>query len=184
MSIPGARSSGVRSTRSSRSGLSASSDSSNQSACVITAVPRGASTPDRFVTNDRRVGSSQWLSTEKTAQLYQDHPEYFRTDPNAIYRSIINLERNADEVITSAFLRFDAQFLERRLKPLTGVEAVSVDLIGQRLHVTYDAAKLTTAAMVDAVGQMPLTRAEMLKTIRAFQKLLWIQNDFISRHYT
>ena len=43
--------------------------------------------------------------------------------------------------------------LERRLRPLAGLEAVSADLIGQRLHVKYDAAKLTTAAMVDAVGQ-------------------------------
>ncbi len=43
--------------------------------------------------------------------------------------------------------------LERRLKPLTGLEAVSADLIGQRLHVKYDAAKLTTAAIVDAAGQ-------------------------------
>jgi Cd2+/Zn2+-exporting ATPase len=43
--------------------------------------------------------------------------------------------------------------LERRLKPLDGLEAVSADLIGQRLHVKYDAAKLTTSAMVDAVGQ-------------------------------
>ena len=43
--------------------------------------------------------------------------------------------------------------LERRLKPLAGVEAMSADVIGQRLHVQYDAAKLTTADMVDAVGQ-------------------------------
>jgi len=43
--------------------------------------------------------------------------------------------------------------LERRLKPLAGVEAVSADLIGQRLHVKYDAAKLTTSAIVDAAGQ-------------------------------
>src|SRR5687767_3987093 len=43
--------------------------------------------------------------------------------------------------------------LERRLKPLAGLEALSADLIGQRLHVSYDAAKLTTAAIVDAVGQ-------------------------------
>lgn len=42
--------------------------------------------------------------------------------------------------------------LERRLKPLHGVEALSADLIGQRLHVKYDAAKLTTSAIVDAVG--------------------------------
>jgi Cd2+/Zn2+-exporting ATPase len=43
--------------------------------------------------------------------------------------------------------------LERRLRPLAGMEALSADLIGQRLHVTYDAAKLSTAAIVDAVGQ-------------------------------
>ena len=43
--------------------------------------------------------------------------------------------------------------LERRLKPLDGMEAIAADVIGQRLHVKYDAAKLTTSAMVDAVGQ-------------------------------
>jgi Zn2+/Cd2+-exporting ATPase len=43
--------------------------------------------------------------------------------------------------------------LERRLKPLAGMEAISADVVGQRLHVKYDAAKLTTSAMVDAVGQ-------------------------------
>jgi Cd2+/Zn2+-exporting ATPase len=43
--------------------------------------------------------------------------------------------------------------LERRLKPLDGLEAVSADLIGQRLHVKYDAARLSTAVIVDAVGQ-------------------------------
>lgn len=43
--------------------------------------------------------------------------------------------------------------LERRLKPLAGLEAVSADLVGQRLHVKYDAAKLTTSAIVDAAGQ-------------------------------
>jgi Cd2+/Zn2+-exporting ATPase len=43
--------------------------------------------------------------------------------------------------------------LERRLKPLDGMEAIAADLIGQRLHVKYDAAKVTTSAMVDAVGQ-------------------------------
>ncbi len=43
--------------------------------------------------------------------------------------------------------------LERRLKPLAGLEAVSADLLGQRLHVKYDAARLTTAAIVDAAGE-------------------------------
>jgi Zn2+/Cd2+-exporting ATPase len=43
--------------------------------------------------------------------------------------------------------------LERRLRPLAGMEALSADLVGQRLHVSYDAAKLTTAAIVDVVAQ-------------------------------
>src|SRR3954464_15992100 len=43
--------------------------------------------------------------------------------------------------------------LERRLKPLAGMEAVSADLIRQRLHLKYDPPKLTTSTMVDAVGQ-------------------------------
>src|SRR5215468_7822902 len=47
----------------------------------------------------------------------------------------------------------EVTILERRLKPLTGLEAVSADLMNQRLHVKYDAARLTTSAMVDAVGQ-------------------------------
>jgi Cd2+/Zn2+-exporting ATPase len=42
--------------------------------------------------------------------------------------------------------------LERRLRPISGVEAISADLIGQRLHVKYDAAKLTTSTLVDAIG--------------------------------
>ncbi len=33
--------------------------------------------------------------------------------------------------------------LERRLKPLAGLEALSADLIGQRLHVKYDAYEMT-----------------------------------------
>ena len=43
--------------------------------------------------------------------------------------------------------------LERRLKPLPGMEAISADVIGQKLHVKYDAARVTTSTMVDAVGE-------------------------------
>ena len=43
--------------------------------------------------------------------------------------------------------------LERRLKPIAGVEAIAADVVGQRLRVSYDAAKLNTATMVDAVAE-------------------------------
>jgi Cd2+/Zn2+-exporting ATPase len=68
--------------------------------------------------------------------------------------------------------------LERRLKPLAGMEAISADVVGQRLHVTYDAAKLTTAAMVDAVGQtgmrMWLEHEEPLTSARDVRIRFWL----------
>ena len=51
----------------------------------------------------------------------------------------------------------EVAILERRHRPLDGMEAIAADLIGQRLHVKYDAAKLTTSAMSDAVGQTGMT---------------------------
>jgi Cd2+/Zn2+-exporting ATPase len=68
--------------------------------------------------------------------------------------------------------------LERRLKPLAGMEAISADVVGQRLHVTYDAAKLTTAAMVDAVGQtgmrMWLEHEEPRSSARDVRTRFWL----------
>jgi len=49
--------------------------------------------------------------------------------------------------------REEVAILERRLKPLPGLEDVVPDLVGQRLRVRYDAAKLSTAAIVEAVAQ-------------------------------
>ena len=49
--------------------------------------------------------------------------------------------------------REEVAILERRLKPLPGLEELVPDLVGQRLRVRYDAAKLSTAAIVEAVAQ-------------------------------
>ena len=42
---------------------------------------------------------------------------------------------------------------------------------------------LLSDVLTDAISKFPMDHASMLATIRAFQKLLWIQNDFITRHY-
>jgi Cd2+/Zn2+-exporting ATPase len=47
----------------------------------------------------------------------------------------------------------EVAILEHRLKRLVGLEALAADVIGQRLTVTYDAAKLTTAGIAEAVAQ-------------------------------
>src|SRR5262249_20603806 len=48
--------------------------------------------------------------------------------------------------------REEVALLERRFKNLTGLEDFSADLMGQRLHVKYDAARLSTSSIVDAVA--------------------------------
>ena len=49
--------------------------------------------------------------------------------------------------------REEVAMLERRFKNLIGLEGFSADLMGQRLHVKYDAAKLTASAIADAVAE-------------------------------
>ena len=46
----------------------------------------------------------------------------------------------------------EVAILERRLKNLSGLETLSADVMGQRLLVKYDAARLSTTAIVDAVA--------------------------------
>jgi Cd2+/Zn2+-exporting ATPase len=47
----------------------------------------------------------------------------------------------------------EVAILEGRLKRLAGLEHFSADVIGQRLRVKYDAARLTTGAIAEAVAQ-------------------------------
>ena len=49
--------------------------------------------------------------------------------------------------------REEVAILERRLKNLPGLEELVPDLVGQRLRVRYDAAKLSTSFIVEAVAQ-------------------------------
>jgi len=48
--------------------------------------------------------------------------------------------------------REEVAILERRFKNLIGLEDFSADLMGQRLHVKYDAARLSISSIVDAVA--------------------------------
>lgn len=48
--------------------------------------------------------------------------------------------------------REEVTLIERRFKHLPGLEAFNADVMARRLHVKYDAARLTTAAIVAAVA--------------------------------
>jgi hypothetical protein len=62
--------------------------------------------------------------------------------------------------------------------PLAGAKTLLVPLVQMNALLGYVADALT--ATIAALG---LDRETELLTIRAFQKLLWLQNDLINRHY-
>ena len=47
----------------------------------------------------------------------------------------------------------EVAILERRLSRLAGLESLDADVIGQRLRIKYDAAKLSTSGIAEAVAQ-------------------------------
>jgi Cd2+/Zn2+-exporting ATPase len=49
--------------------------------------------------------------------------------------------------------REEVALLDRRFKNMTGLEDFTADVMGQRLHVKYDAARLSTAAITEAVAE-------------------------------
>src|SRR5213594_2162197 len=78
--------------------------------------------------------------------------------------------------------REEVAMLDRRFRNLAGLEGFSADLMGQRLHGKYDAAKLTTATIADAVAdtgmrawlehEAPVLGSERQARIR--QALVWM----------
>src|SRR6185295_1869440 len=77
--------------------------------------------------------------------------------------------------------REEVAVLERRFKNLVGLERFSADLMGQRLHVQYDAAKLSAATIADAVAdtgmrawlehEQPIVTSP--KALRLRQAMVW-----------
>ncbi len=71
----------------------------------------------------------QWVSQEELWELYQAHPNYFSPNTaNSAYRSLIDQSKFAQEIISSAYLRADVAFFERRLKFVGGVRAEQTNI--------------------------------------------------------
>lgn len=73
------------------------------------------------------------------------------------------------------------QYMETVAKmhtPKAGNKEILVPLVQMNALMGWIADILT-----DTIGQLGLDASTTLKTIRAFQKVLWLQNDFIARNY-
>ena len=73
----------------------------------------------------------QWLSNYKYWEYYKANPGSFTIDDNAAYRNAVNLSKRAAEVISSAYLRADAAFLDRRLKLVGGVRVEQTNVTAE-----------------------------------------------------
>jgi hypothetical protein len=98
-------------------------------------------------------------------------------------------------------IQFRKQHLARYLtilvtKPYDGQMLAYLDLVGKihtpragsrRLHVPLVQMNALMGFVADAltslVFQLGLEREAEIRTVRAFNKLLWVQNDLINRHY-
>src|SRR5262245_64981426 len=70
----------------------------------------------------------------------------------AVVCTICQLHAESTFKIEGMDCREEVARIERRFKNLPGLEDFSADLIGQRLHVKYDAAKLSASAIAGAVA--------------------------------
>ncbi len=73
----------------------------------------------------------QWIDNHEYYGLYKEHPDYFTIDENAFYRSQVDRNTNAREIISSAYLSGDVAFFQRRLRFVGGVRAEQTNVKGE-----------------------------------------------------
>jgi hypothetical protein len=110
---------------------------------------------------------------ENLADLSANHPQIqFRKD---------HLNRYFMQLIGRSYDAKMVQYIDMVGKmhtPHAGSKVISVPLVQMNALMG-----LLSDAIMEAIFESPLDSAKRLQTQRAFNKLLWIQNDFITRHY-
>ena len=107
------------------------------------------------------------------ADLTASHPQIrFRKD---------HLNRYFMQLIGRSFDAKMVQYLDMVGKmhtPHAGSKAIVVPLVQMNALMG-----LLSDTLIEFIAESPLDSTKSLQTQRAFNKLLWIQNDFITRHY-
>jgi iron complex outermembrane recepter protein len=116
---------------------------------------RGATPPYTFVGADGRANSGdegaapflnpnslsrpgpygfpviQWLDPERLWSFAQANPSSFTRNANTDYRTQVGFSKRAEQLVSAAYLRGDAQFIDRRLKLVGGLRAEQTNLKAQ-----------------------------------------------------
>lgn len=103
-----------------------------------------------------------------------------QTDPQIRFRKE-HLSRYFLQLLGRSYDAKMVQYLDMVGKmhtPKAGNKEIDVPLVQMNALMG-----LLSDVLTEAIAQQPLDAATSLRTLRAFHKLLWIQNDFINRHY-
>ncbi len=73
----------------------------------------------------------QYLSNYKMWEYYKANPQHFTLNENTNYRNAVNLSKKASEIISSAYVRGDIAFFNRRLKFVGGIRAEQTNVKAQ-----------------------------------------------------
>ncbi len=108
-----------------------------------------------------------------TAELTSTHPQVqFRKDHlNRYFMQLIGRAYDAKMVLY-------LDMVGKMHTPKAGNAEIDVPLV--QMNALMGA---LSDVLVEAISQWPIEPAVAMQTIRAFNKLLWIQNDFVNRHY-
>ncbi len=144
---------------------------------------RGGNTPFTFVGADGRANSgderaapfldegysqrdgvygfpkTQRLNPSELWSFYQAQPTSFApVNENTVYRSAVNLSKHAEETISSAYLRGDLAFLQRRLKLTGGVRAeqTNVEAEGPLTDPTRNFQRRPDGSVIRGANGQPL----------------------------
>lgn len=110
---------------------------------------------------------------EGVASLTQDH-EQIRFRKQHLGRYLTGLVTRSYDAKMVSYL----DMVGKIHTPKAGSRELDVPLVQMNALLGF-----VSDALTDAILGLGLDRAREVRTLRAFQKLLWIQNDLINRHY-
>jgi TonB-dependent receptor len=76
-------------------------------------------------------GKAQWVDDGKLWEYYKQNPNYFTSNANTIYNSLVSTSKWMQETISAAYLRGDVAFFNRRLLFIGGARVEQTNAKGK-----------------------------------------------------
>jgi iron complex outermembrane recepter protein len=100
----------------------------------------------------------QWTSNHNLLDLYKSNPGYFTENKATTYTQTVAQSRHGEEIVSAAYIRGDARFLNGRLKLVGGVRAeqTNVKAEGRLIDPTRNFLRDSSGKVVVGTNGVPL----------------------------